>query len=176
MTANLFLLGILLLSVCSNVESRLCQADKSAHNNSIIGTKNNGTPNMTDASLYLCPRPNDAQHLTECCFLDAIASCCERKHQDFISGIDDRILIVISIGVIISCALSVALVLVCCFWNKCPLYSTCGSSYQHNDTIAFTMTATKEEMMKLNGMPNEDYNLHLSKQPDVQVRRVYDDA
>jgi len=38
------------------------------------------------------------------------------------------------------------------------------------------MTATKEEMMKLNGMPNEDYNLHLSKQPDVQVRRVYDDA
>ena len=49
-----------------------------------------------------------------------------------------RILIVISIGVIISCALSVALVLVCCFWNKCPLYSTCGSSYQHNDTIAFS--------------------------------------
>ena len=38
------------------------------------------------------------------------------------------------------------------------------------------MTATKEEMMKLNGMPNEDYNLHLSKQPEIQVRRVYDDA
>ena len=84
---------IAVFTVCSNVESRLCQADESAHNNSIIGTKNNGTPNMTDASLYLCPRPNDAQHLTECCFLDAIASCCERKHQDFISGIDDRYLV-----------------------------------------------------------------------------------
>lgn len=71
--------------------ARLCQADESTGANSIAKDQfNNGPPNLTDASLYLCPRPNDSQYLTECCFLDAKASCCERKHQDFIDGLDDR--------------------------------------------------------------------------------------
>ena len=46
------------------------------------------------------------------------------------------LLIVISVGVIISCLLSSILVLVCCFCSKCILYSVCYSKYQQNDTIA----------------------------------------
>ena len=48
-----------------------------------------------------------------------------------------RMLITISVGVIISCLLSSVLVLICCFCQRCPLYSVCHSKYQHNDTIAF---------------------------------------
>ncbi len=103
-------------------------------------------------------------------------------------------LIAISVGVIISCLLSSILVLVCCFCSKCPLYSVCHSKYEHNDTIAFCkflefknneklniifffITATKEELMKLNGMPNEDYKIQQGYEPNaVQVRPVLYDA
>ncbi|KZS03215.1 Uncharacterized protein APZ42_034096 [Daphnia magna] len=152
--------------------ARLCQRESQ-------GLSNNATASQSysdNQDLYHCPQPGDPSHFTDCCYSDSKISgeCCERKHRDFVSGFDDSLLIAISVGVIIVCLLTSVLVLICCFCSRCPLYTVCHNKYHHNDTIAFT---TKEELMKLNGMPNEDYKIQHGYEPNaVQVRPVHYDA
>ncbi|XP_046653847.1 uncharacterized protein LOC124344358 [Daphnia pulicaria] len=156
------------------IYGRLCQIEN--HRRWI----NDNTSQLSDdQDLFHCPRPEDPPQFTDCCYSDsqavpATGMCCERKSHDSMLGFGDSMLIAISVGVIISCLLSSILVLVCCFCSKCPLYSVCHSKYEHNDTIAFS---TKEELMKLNGMPNEDYKIQQGYEPNaVQVRPVLYDA
>lgn len=48
---------------------------------------------------------------------------------------------------------------------------------QNYDSWFFVVAATKEELMKLNGMPNEDYKIHQGYEPnEIKVRPVLYDA
>lgn len=102
-------------------------------------------------------------------------------------------LMFISAAVIMTCLIAMIVILVCCFCSKCPLYSACHSKYHNNDAIAFCKfktsltillsidffnTATKEEMERLNGMPDEEYSIQQnSYEPNaVKVRAVEFDA
>ena len=100
-----------------------------------------------------------------------------------------RVLIIVSIGVIAACLLCSIMVLICCFWSRCPLHTACSVNYKHNDDIVFCKwryseysqpyfmglllhLATKEEKQKLNGMPDEEYGDHKSN--PIKIRPVVD--
>jgi len=128
--------------------------------------------NKTDSSIYQCPQPGDPHTFTDCCIMEPNEKprpCCEPKTIGFLPGMDDEVLIIVSIGVIAACLLCSIMVLICCFWSKCPLHSACSVNYKHNEAIAFS---TKEERQKLNGMPNEEYGDHMSN--PIKIRPVAD--
>jgi len=155
------------LSLFPGAYSRLCHVTSLLLENPLSKGSN-----KTDTLMYQCPQPGDPHTFTDCCFAEETENpeiCCESRNVGFLPGLDDEMLIIVSIGVIIACLLSSITVLICCFWSKCPLHSSCSVDYKHKEAIAFS---TKEERMKLNGMPDEEYRDH--KSHAVKIRPVAD--
>jgi len=128
--------------------------------------------NETDSLMYQCPQPGDPHTFTDCCIMDPNdkpRACCEPRNVGFFPGVDDEVLIIVSIGVIAACLLCSIMVLICCFWSRCPLHTACSVNYKHNDDIVFS---TKEEKQKLNGMSDEEYGDHKSN--PIKIRPVVD--
>lgn len=164
---NNFGLVFLFLAVAS---AKLCYLPNQGINTWPSGTK------VTDESLVNCPQPEDPYHFSECCDEGQESLCCEPKHhaKTALFGSNNQLLIITSVGVITMCLAVMVVVLVCCFSSQCPLYTctACPPNYQHDEAVAFT---TKEEMMKLNGMPDEECLHPQSYEPNaVKIRPVCD--
>jgi len=155
------------VALFSGAHGRLCHVTNLFLDSPLL----NGS-NKTDSSMYQCPQPGEPYTYTDCCFMDPNENpkpCCEPKSAGLLPGMDDEVLILVSIGVIAACLLCSIIVLICCFWSRCPLHTSCSVNYKHNEAIAFS---TKEERQKLNGMPNEEYGDTLSN--PIKIRPVAD--
>ncbi len=49
-----------------------------------------------------------------------------------------RVLIFVSITVILTCILISVLMVVCCFWSRCPLFDLCWVNYSKRGVIAYS--------------------------------------
>ncbi|KAK7074014.1 hypothetical protein SK128_010267 [Halocaridina rubra] len=61
---------------------------------------------------------------------------------------------IIALSVTAVCVIITVIIIICCFWSSCPLYTACRIRYHQDDIIA--SAAKDEEMAGLNEMPPEE--------------------
>ncbi|KAK7868767.1 hypothetical protein R5R35_002559 [Gryllus longicercus] len=115
-----------------------------------------------------CPGRGDPSDYTECCW-DSRFQCCPSPHRP-IMQIDDRLVMTVGLTVICSCLMLTVAIVVCCFWGRCPLYSTCRVNYTQGDIIAYA----KEDDPLTGTMPPEDKGGHQYAPNAVKIKPVED--
>ncbi|XP_054280505.1 uncharacterized protein LOC128998412 [Macrosteles quadrilineatus] len=100
-----------------------------------------------DGSIGSCPGPNYPEDYSICCWNSTTLLCCPP-----ISHIDlthQRNVMIAGIIVISACILFSILIIICCFWSRCPLFKMCRVNYTHSEILAYTK---EEEALQ---MPDE---------------------
>ncbi|KAG7174674.1 hypothetical protein Hamer_G015812 [Homarus americanus] len=114
-----------------------------------------------------CPGPHDPANHTACCYTSEDESefgveesqdgprCCVPPPQPTgMFYINDQLAMIIALSVTTVCVILTIIIIVCCFWSRCPLYSACRIRYHQDDIIAYA--SKDEETAGLNDMPPEE--------------------
>lgn len=135
-----------LLSVINLSAGKLCPANRTAANSS-----HDDTTWTTDS--VECPTSEYPKNHIECCGPADVTQpqCCLPGGRFY--EIDSRIATAIAASVITCCIAVAVLVLVCCFWSRCPLYNTCRAHYTDSGVVIYAPTDCTS-----NVMPSEPEN------------------
>ncbi|XP_076031673.1 uncharacterized protein LOC143019659 [Oratosquilla oratoria] len=119
-----------------------------------------------------CPGPLDPANHTACCYNGGLAEegdggveeegyvttvCCVPPPPpgiDSIFYIDDKLAMIIALSVTGICVILTVVIVICCFWSRCPLYTACRIRYHQEDIIAYA--SKEEEASGLQEMPPEE--------------------
>ncbi|XP_064093637.1 uncharacterized protein LOC135206218 [Macrobrachium nipponense] len=121
--------------------------------------------------LMTCPGPLDPENHTHCCYTsedsgakdgktghdhsnNGVARCCAPQPQPVGVYMDDRTAMIIALTVTAVCVIITIIIIICCFWSRCPLYTACRIRYHQDDIIAYA--SKDEETAGLNDMPPEE--------------------
>ncbi|KAL1229082.1 Cell surface A33 antigen [Trichinella pseudospiralis] len=93
----------------------------------LSSTNNSVKPMIIYIQPYKCPVPGAPQHWTKCC--DPPSHNCCKISTDTMSifDINQTVGIFVAVGVVIICIVIGITVIVCCCWEKCPMYLMCRS-------------------------------------------------
>ncbi|KAK8406848.1 hypothetical protein O3P69_007422 [Scylla paramamosain] len=115
------------------------------------------------ASFITCPGPRDPANHTACCYGDedgqpgnvGVPKCClPLPPPRGLFYIDDQLAMIIALSVTTVCVICTIIIIVCCFWSRCPLFTACRIRYHQDDIIAYA--SKDEETAGLNDMPPEE--------------------
>ncbi|XP_045617113.1 uncharacterized protein [Procambarus clarkii] len=129
----------------------VCQVNET----SVWESEGGGGVSMIQGEVFrTCPGPHDPANHTACCYTDDTPTCClPVTPPEGIFLIDDQIAMIIALSVTTVCVILTIVIIICCFWSHCPLFSVCRIRYHQDDIIAY---ANKdEETAGLNDMPPE---------------------
>lgn len=146
--------------ICSNFSSESSDfSDKSSPFPKVYGTE------------ISCPRPQDPEDYTECC-PDSF-SCCfpwtNAVHRPTLLQINEDVIPIIAVTVICTCLTVTVLVVVCCFWSRCPLYNACRVNYTDRGPVAYT----KDDSPNLN-VPFDDPRQNSFSPNSVKIKPIED--
>ncbi|XP_064473726.1 uncharacterized protein LOC135388242 [Ornithodoros turicata] len=79
---------------------------------------------------YHCPGIYHPEEYTECCGPEQPTMCCPADKWFY--EIDNTVATIIAVSVTVTCFVLTLVVIICCFWARCPLYSACRSQYSHD--------------------------------------------
>ncbi|XP_065218813.1 uncharacterized protein LOC135844518 [Planococcus citri] len=124
---------------------------------------------MVNNDRINCPGPKDQLNYTHCCMHENSTEtfCCLNRnhhHEHY-----DRLVMLVSITVISSCLAISFLIIICCFWSRCPLFYSCRVNYAQRGIIAYS----KEEEA-LNQPPDENDYCHQYTPVNVKICKVND--
>lgn len=118
-------------------------------------------------TFLICPGTHDPANHTACCYTaEGDTDDLQEDVQDYprccvptsppvgIFYIDDQLAMIIALSVTAVCVILTIIIIVCCFWSRCPLYSACRIRYHQDDIIAYA--SKDEETAGLNDMPPEE--------------------
>lgn len=112
----------------------------------IVGTEER-CGNELGKSL-ICPSDDYPDHYTKCCWNATNVYCCPHEITP-VAQDDNMIVMIIGLTVIFTCLSVAVIIVICCFWSRCPLYDMCRVNYTYGDIVAYT----KEE--EANTLPPE---------------------
>ncbi|XP_040077781.1 uncharacterized protein LOC120849601 isoform X2 [Ixodes scapularis] len=129
---------------------------------------------------YHCPGIYHPPDYTECCGPEA-SKCCPPDRWFY--EIDNTLATAIAVSVTLTCFALTLLVIVCCFWPRCPLYNACRSRYNHDiphhksqefvmETMPTESPGNKKKYAPLastNGSPTLDGNVKTPSQRATAV-------
>lgn len=85
----------------------------------------------------ICPSDDDPDHYTKCCWNATSVYCCPREITPVVQD-DNLIVMIIGLTVILTCLSVAVIIVVCCFWSRCPLYDMCRVNYTYGDIVAYS--------------------------------------
>ncbi|XP_046683275.1 uncharacterized protein LOC124369343 isoform X2 [Homalodisca vitripennis] len=100
-----------------------------------------------DGSTRSCPGSSDPLDYTRCCWNSSLLFCCPQS--SVIDSSHQRNVMLAGITVISACILVSILIIVCCFWSRCPLFKMCRVNYTHSEILSYSK---EEEALR---MPSE---------------------
>lgn len=147
-------LAVILLYFSQQTDARKCKLEEGFAVNDLNGDE------------YSCPGDKYSESFTECC---GEGACCSLIGTN---SMDEKLLRIISLTVIVSCLSITAVLLLCCFWARCPLYSACRSNYNSSDVAVFAYAPDDDPLCL---MPKE-FNGSLKYTPCKVTTRTLEDV
>ncbi|CAL4132385.1 unnamed protein product [Meganyctiphanes norvegica] len=160
-----------LLSLCV---AEVCEVHRNTARQDDTGQSNiTIQPGIKDTSafdLMTCPGPLDPVNHTACCYngyngyvdddaesgdgsISGQPKCCVPVELPQLY-MDDQVAMIIALSVTSVAVVITIMIVICCFWSRCPLYTACRIRYHQDDIIAYA--SKDEEMAGLNEMPPEE--------------------
>ncbi|KAK2723045.1 uncharacterized protein LOC136034910 isoform X2 [Artemia franciscana] len=118
---------------------------------------------------YECPGTSFPATFLKCCPEGLQPLCCPVEQFQIIESFG---MVWIPIMVILLCILASVIVVVCCFWSKCPLYTTCKSRHFTSESVAYRIDEEDEEV--LNGPVDEKKGAKSYTLDDVKMKSIID--